>query len=337
LEDFGGAGTAGSHWEVRVVGNEYMVGYINPLMPVSGLTLSLFEDMGWYRSNYSAQEYWGWGKDQGCDFLDRCETSWPNKEGYCTATTTAPLCTPDRVAKGVCDIDTYTSDLVPYYQHFTNPLIGGADFAADYCPYVSPYSNRYCADPANSEPGNIYGYGSRCWPTATTAGPFTDATCLRFNCLNESQLQVEVNAIWYNCPSSGGSVSYPGGFVSCPLASLFCRGVINGDISHIPAPPQGTDSVAPSGNSKSGICFIATAAFGSEMHPKVWKLRLFRDQWLAKSHFGRLFIDFYYHVSPPIANWISEHDWARVMTRGILWPVVFTVEKHILLKKKLCK
>lgn len=43
LEDFGGGGTAGSHWEQRVVGNELMAGYVNPSMPISGLTMSLLE------------------------------------------------------------------------------------------------------------------------------------------------------------------------------------------------------------------------------------------------------------------------------------------------------
>jgi hypothetical protein len=48
----------------------------------------------------------------------------------------------------------------------------------------------------------------------------------------------------------------------------------------------------------SGGCYIATMAYGNYDHPQVLHLRRYRDQVLAKSCFGRLFITFYYLVSP---------------------------------------
>jgi len=59
----------------------------------------------------------------------------------------------------------------------------------------------------------------------------------------------------------------------------------------------------PSTESKaSGGCFIATACFGGENHPKVLLLRRYRDEVLIYSTFGRAFVAYYYRYSPPIAS-----------------------------------
>jgi|MudIll2142460700_1097286.scaffolds.fasta_scaffold50600_1 hypothetical protein len=72
----------------------------------------------------------------------------------------------------------------------------------------------------------------------------------------------------------------------------------------------------------SSSCFIATAAFGSYMEPHVMILREFRDQVLSGNPLGRSFVFFYYKVSPPIANFISQHDALKMLVRWILLPVV---------------
>ena len=88
-----------------------------------------------------------------------------------------------------------------------------------------------------------------------------------------------------------------------------------------------TTQVAPSdsggGDSGGGGgCFIATAAFGSFTEPHVLVLREFRGQVLSGNPLGRSFISFYYKVSPPIANFISQHETLRVLVRWSLLPVV---------------
>lgn len=76
---------------------------------------------------------------------------------------------------------------------------------------------------------------------------------------------------------------------------------------------------------KSG-CFIATAAYGSDMNVHVWKLRIFRDQYLHGSAVGDKFVDLYYTYSPYVADFIAQHEWAKAATRMLLWPVVTMVE-----------
>jgi uncharacterized delta-60 repeat protein len=69
-------------------------------------------------------------------------------------------------------------------------------------------------------------------------------------------------------------------------------------------------------------CFIATAAYGSLFHPCVSLLREFRDQYLLTSLPGQLFVKFYYHHSPPVADFISTHPFLRPVVRVALLPAV---------------
>jgi len=73
-------------------------------------------------------------------------------------------------------------------------------------------------------------------------------------------------------------------------------------------------------------CFIATAAFGSSMDPHVANLRNFRDQALLRVLPGRLFVATYYTLSPPMADFIAEHQALRAMARTLLWPLITAVE-----------
>jgi hypothetical protein len=58
-------------------------------------------------------------------------------------------------------------------------------------------------------------------------------------------------------------------------------------------------------NDKKG-CFIATAVYGSHEAIEVQKFYQLRDEILAKSFAGRLFIRFYYAVSPALAKWMED-------------------------------
>lgn len=89
----------------------------------------------------------------------------------------------------------------------------------------------------------------------------------------------------------------------------------------------GTSTVTPSpqpggDNGGGGGCFIATAAFGHYAEPHVMILRKFRDQVLLGDPLGKSFVRFYYKVSPPIANFISQRETLKMFVR---WGLVLLV------------
>jgi hypothetical protein len=65
-------------------------------------------------------------------------------------------------------------------------------------------------------------------------------------------------------------------------------------------------------------CFIATAAFGSELAPEVQLLRAVRDATTARSAIARAGVDLYYRSSPPLASAIARSDTARALVRTAL-------------------
>ena len=69
-------------------------------------------------------------------------------------------------------------------------------------------------------------------------------------------------------------------------------------------------------------CFIATAAYGTPWERNVVKLRSFRNRYLLTNNLGSRFVDWYYHTSPPVARFISEKSWARLVTRLALTPLL---------------
>ncbi len=89
------------------------------------------------------------------------------------------------------------------------------------------------------------------------------------------------------------------------------------------APPPASGSSSGGGG---GGCFIATAAFGSALEPKVVTLREFRDVYLLPSHSGRAFVELYYTLSPPMADVIASDEGLRTGARAVLAPAVAASE-----------
>ncbi len=69
-------------------------------------------------------------------------------------------------------------------------------------------------------------------------------------------------------------------------------------------------------------CFIATAAFGTEMAGKIDTLRSFRDDYLLTNGPGRSLVEFYYENSPPLADVVRAQGWLSAIVRVLLLPIV---------------
>jgi len=67
-----------------------------------------------------------------------------------------------------------------------------------------------------------------------------------------------------------------------------------------------------------GYCFIATASYGTETAAELDILRDFRDQVLLKNALGSRFVEAYYRISPPVADFIAKNDFLRAVVREVL-------------------
>ena len=145
LENQGGEGSVGSHWEARVMLGDYMISTDYPEIVISDISLALFKDSGWYDVNYYTGGLFRFGKGEGCKFLDSlCVNS--NKSNFeldfCDKKY-ENMCTSNYLNRGFCYITEYNSSLSSYYQYFDKSNIGGWE-AADYCPVaLSYYSSSY--------------------------------------------------------------------------------------------------------------------------------------------------------------------------------------------------
>ncbi|MBI4827127.1 MAG: hypothetical protein HY807_12030 [Nitrospirae bacterium] len=91
-------------------------------------------------------------------------------------------------------------------------------------------------------------------------------------------------------------------------------------------PDATTSAPDSSGGGSGGGCFIATAAYGSYLHPDVYVLKRFRDKYLLTNKLGDMFVKTYYRFSPPMADYIAKHESLRSAARIALTPVVYGVK-----------
>jgi len=82
----------------------------------------------------------------------------------------------------------------------------------------------------------------------------------------------------------------------------------------------------PKSSGGGGGCFIATAAYGSPLHPYVRVLREFRDRYLMTNSPGRAFVRLYYRYSPPVAELIKEYPFLKYPVRLLIITLVFLIK-----------
>ena len=151
LEEHGGSGTAGSHWETRLLYGEYMTGSIFHIdFVISEFTLALLEDFGNYKANYYTGGLMRFGKNKGCEFItencidsEHMETNFKNEFFdniyYAYIYDMDPSCSSGRQGK-TYNWFTFEPTVPEYYDYFNNQYIGLA--MADYCPVAKSYSSE---------------------------------------------------------------------------------------------------------------------------------------------------------------------------------------------------
>jgi len=81
-------------------------------------------------------------------------------------------------------------------------------------------------------------------------------------------------------------------------------------------------------DTKRSGCFIATAVYGQSNSPEIELLQRFRDKFLMTRLGGRLFVSYYYRLSPPIARLIDRSEFGKeLMRRLLLRPILWLIKR----------
>ena len=248
LEDGGSSGTAGSHLEKRLFANEFMTGVADPNSVYSAVTLAIFEDSGWYAVSYDRAEKLPWGFKQGCDFVRKtCGEGWGNAY-FCGRDQSQggweQGCTVDRRYRARCSLTTNPFELLPAFQYFSDPKVGGSDSFYDYCPIFRRSGTGDCRS-TNTIPfwyyGESLGSTSMCFTgdfqrTSLNRALRKHSACVEAGCsirtnLLELKLRQGSASLTVTCSASGGPVdlaALPGsqftGSLDCPPSSSVCTG-----------------------------------------------------------------------------------------------------------------
>ncbi len=245
LENQGGDGSVGSHWEARIMLGDYMISTDYPEIVISEISLALLEDTGWYYVNYYTGGLFRYGKGLGCDFLNnKCihkgKTSFGRE--FCV-NINEDRCSSGNIDRGICYI--IPSNYFPY-SYFNNPYKIGFSFA-DYCPVMfTPYSkdkyyfysrcdsngkNMYNFSP---EYGETYGPNSICVlsslkPQSSLSDSYKTARCHKVSCdTNTKSFILDIGEVNLTCSGNYEEIEVEGysGSIICPDYNRVCTGSI---------------------------------------------------------------------------------------------------------------
>lgn len=204
LENQGGSGSAGTHWEKIFLGNEIMTSQMTGKPVYSQFTLGLMQDSGWYNVDMTKAEPLQWGKGKGCNFYDySCSTQYPE---YCSRPTTGVIST-----YYYCSED-FTSKLYCLQTDFT-----------DNC-YIKEYMSNYMCNEANPDFAQtslyeVQGQKSRCFVTNFSGK--TVPGCYPTSCTS-SGVVLTVNGQQVSCTNAGDVVAVGTFKIQCPDPAAMC-------------------------------------------------------------------------------------------------------------------
>ena len=244
LENYGGLGSAGSHWESRYLLGDYMIATDYPEIVISDISLAVFEDSGFYKVNYYTGGLFRFGKGEGCNFFNKnCiidgGTLFANE--FCIKSQ-VPFCTAGHLSKGHCYIGQYGYTITQKYQYFSNGNMGGYA-PADYCPIsfdnLYDKTNYYFAtnckygktDLTHPDYGEKVGNNSVCVesslvPTWSGMAEIYRSICYEIICdEDDKKISVIIGNNAVTCPIQGGLLQNPPGFrgkIVCPDYNSVC-------------------------------------------------------------------------------------------------------------------
>ncbi|EGR33996.1 leishmanolysin family protein, putative [Ichthyophthirius multifiliis] len=182
IENQGGQGSIGAHWERTIIYNEMMTGAVVSVDRVFSIfTIAALKDSGFYpevNENMSDDIFWGKGK--GCDFLEKA----------CQSQTEYP------------EFPTNTQDILCSFE-FDGFGIAQVDRYADGCLIIQPPNNQICSNPnsindkaqKHQEYQKLSNYSthSKCFQSTASKSSYinnneSNLRCHRFKCSPDASL-----------------------------------------------------------------------------------------------------------------------------------------------------
>ena len=177
LEDYGGDGTTGSHWEERILLGDIMNGVVYPEEQViSEFTLAVLEDSGYYKANYYTGGLMQYGKNKGCDFLNqKCVINTDGdvnnqfkNEFYAKSLYNSyidPGCSSGRQSRAYHGFYNYGNSIPIEFQYYSETYLGGRP-STDFCPVAQEHIGEseilyyvgHCSTKGNGEYGTLISY-----------------------------------------------------------------------------------------------------------------------------------------------------------------------------------
>ena len=250
LENQGGEGTAGSHWEARILLGEYMNGYAyTEEQVISEFTLAVLEDSGYYKANYYTGGLMRYGKNKGCEFLkEKCVISneinskFENEffDSIAGVNSVDSSCSSGRQSRTYNYFVT-ANNLLEEYQYFEDPNVAGYE-PADFCPVPRSYKLEedksyyvgHCSSKGSGEYGTLVYYGDNYDSSSKNVNKYTGetlsdhsfcylsslsktdliSTVVRANCYetfcSDQSLTIKIFDDYIVCPRAGGKIEVDG-------------------------------------------------------------------------------------------------------------------------------
>lgn len=210
LENGGGSGSQGAHWERTALGNEGMTGSPIGDRVFSEFTFNLYLASGWYLPNFTMAQPLAWGRNEGCNMIQSdCNHQ---AEEVCN------LSAPD--AGDGCSFDFSGTGKCAANDQFSKT-----------CPYWVGYSNTKCENAKDWDQvwkiaGGASSQWSRCWVTDLfkKRGYSYNAGCFISFCNFTSTgaiAYIKIQDAWFRC-NQKGRINVTGGTVNCPDPNHFC-------------------------------------------------------------------------------------------------------------------
>ena len=142
------------HWNGRILLGDYMISqFYYAEQTISEITLALLEDLGWYQVNYYTGGLMKFGKNKGCDFLNkdcitedtssyRVKSSFSNE--FCSIYKQAPIgtCTSNRQSRAFCVKSLFHSQITSFkYYNRDNYYVDTKGFSNNELVELCPFNN----------------------------------------------------------------------------------------------------------------------------------------------------------------------------------------------------